>query len=101
LVHSKEVIRIVFLFDGDEPFVIAAVGFLTRSSPSSPIKKFTYAPPAELRMDRIVIALRPGNDFLVIRWIRIKAPTMTSPIWRRDNSGSIAFATRAAAPLIG
>jgi len=92
LVHSKEVIGIVFLFDGDEPFVIAAVGFLHAFFSFITHQKVYVRAASRIRMDRIVIALRPGNDFLVIRWIRINADYDFRPFGVTITPGSIAFA---------
>src|SRR6267378_1713456 len=70
LIHSEEITGIVLLFDRDQPFVIAAVGFLHAFLAFVAHQKVYVCSARGKRMHRIVIALRPGNDFLLVRRIR-------------------------------
>src|SRR6266480_5981782 len=73
LIHTEEIIGIVFLFDRDQPVVIAAVGFLHAFLPFVAHQEVYVRAARGKRMHRIVITLCPGNDFLLIRRIRINA----------------------------
>src|SRR6266404_9011836 len=79
LIHAEEIIGIIFLFDRDQPFVIAAVGFLHAFLAFVAHQKVYVCSARGKRMHRIVITLRPRNDFLLIRRIRINADDDLGP----------------------
>src|SRR6266702_2586007 len=79
LIHAKEIIGIIFLFDRDQPVVIAAVGFLHAFLAFVAHQKVYIRAARGKRMHRIVIALCPRNDFLLIRRVRINADDDLGP----------------------
>src|SRR5437764_14902251 len=63
LIHAEEIVGIVFLFDCDQPVVIAAVGFL-HAFLSLVAHKEVYVRSARgIRMHGIVKIFRPRNNF--------------------------------------
>src|SRR5882724_6196349 len=80
LIHAEEIIGIVLLFDRDQPFVIAAVGFLHAFLAFVAHQEVYVCSARGKRMHRIVIALRPRNDLVLVRRIRINADHYLRPV---------------------
>src|SRR4029077_7925958 len=59
LIHTKKIVRIVFAFDSDQPVVIIAVSFLHAFFAFVAHQKVHVRSAGGIRMDRIVITLRP------------------------------------------
>src|SRR5205823_4624336 len=64
LIHAEEIIGIVFLFNRDQPVVIAAVGFLHAFLAFIAHKEVYVRSARGIRMHRIVKIFRPRNNFL-------------------------------------
>src|SRR2546430_2215974 len=62
LIHAEEIIWIVFLFNGDQPVVIAAVGFLHAFLAFVAHKEVYVRSARGIRMHRIVKIFRPRNN---------------------------------------
>src|SRR5438094_7552049 len=92
LIHAEEIIGIIFLFDRDQPFVIAAVGFLHAFLAFVAHQEVYVCSARGKRMHRIVIALRPRNDFLLISRIRINTDHYLRPVGVAILPCSIIFA---------
>src|SRR5882724_6513042 len=92
LIHAEEIIGIVLLFDRDQPFVIAAVGFLHAFLAFVAHQEVYVCSARGKRMHRIVIALCPRNDFLLISRIRINTDHYLRPVGVAIIPCSIIFA---------
>src|SRR5689334_10737760 len=66
LVHTEEIIRIVFLFERDEPLVIGAVRFFHTFFAFVAHQEVYVSAASRIWVNRIVIALRPGNNFVLV-----------------------------------
>src|SRR5437762_3824204 len=92
LIHAEEIIGIVLLFDRDQAFVIAAVGFLHAFLAFVAHQEVYVCSARGKRMHRIIIALCPRNDFLLFSRIRINTDHYLRPVGVAIIPCSIIFA---------
>src|SRR5262249_22192414 len=92
LVHSKEIVWIIFVFDLDESLVVVAIGGFHAFFAFVAHQKVYVRSPGRVRMQRVVITFGPGNDFFVVRRIGINAYHNLRPLSIAIIPGSIRFA---------
>src|SRR5207249_348359 len=92
LVHAKEIIGIVFVFDGDQAFVIIAIGSFHAPFSFVAHQEVHVRPAGGVRMYCVVITLGPRNDFVLIRGIGVNAHDYLCPVGIAIIPGGIIFA---------
>src|ERR1051326_2867575 len=92
LVHAKEIIGIVFRFDLAEPLIIVAVSFFHALFAFVAHQKIYVRPASRVGMQRVVVTLRPRNDFVLVRRVRIDAHDHHRPVGVAIIPGSLGLA---------